>query len=63
MLSLQQAVDDRELRLLVCRLCAAVITAGGSVTGDERQLYASLLGQWGLTQSMVAHAIMRNQWH
>jgi hypothetical protein len=63
MLALQQAVEDRELRLLVCRLSAAAITADGCVTGDERQVYASLLGQWALTQSMVAHAIMRDQCH
>jgi hypothetical protein len=47
MLALQRAVKDRDMRLLVCRLSAAVITADGWVTGDERQVYASLLGQMG----------------
>jgi uncharacterized tellurite resistance protein B-like protein len=63
MLALQQAVADRALRLLVCRLSAAVITADGCVTGEERQVYASLLGQWALTQSMVANAIRHDQYH
>jgi hypothetical protein len=63
MLALQRAVADRELRLLVCRLSAAVITANGCVTGEERQVYASLLGQWSLTHSMVANAIRHDQYH
>ena len=62
-LALQQAISDRALRLLVCRLCAAVITADGRVTGGERQVYEFLLGQWALTPTMVAHATMRDQWH
>ena len=63
MLALQQAVHDRALRLLVCRLSAAVITADGRITSGERQVYELLLGQWALTPTMVAHAIMRDQWH
>jgi uncharacterized tellurite resistance protein B-like protein len=63
MLALQQAVDDRALRLLVCRLSAAVITADGRVTGGERQVYESLLGQWALTESMVVDAIRNDPWH
>jgi hypothetical protein len=62
-LALQQAVHDRALRLLVCRLSAAVITADGCVTGGERQIYESLLGQWALTESMVVDAIRRDRWH
>jgi hypothetical protein len=62
-LALQQAVDDRALRLLVCRLSAAVITADGCVTGGERQVYESLLGQWALTESMVVEAIRSDPWH
>ena len=61
-LALQQAVDDRALRLLVCRLSAAVITADGRVTGGERQVYESLLGQWALTESMVVDAIRKDPW-
>jgi hypothetical protein len=63
MLALQQAVVDPGHRLLVCRLSAAVIAADGRVTGDERQVYASLLGHWGVTQTMVAHAGMYDPWH
>ena len=63
MLALQSAVIDPGQRLLVCRLSAAVITADGRVTGDERQVYASLLSKWGVTQTMVAHAIMRERLH
>ncbi|KWT93220.1 MULTISPECIES: hypothetical protein [unclassified Variovorax] len=63
MLALQQAVADPGLRLLVCRLSAAVITADGRVTDDERQVYASLLSRWGVTQTMVTHAIMRDRRH
>lgn len=63
MVDLQQAVSHPGERLLVCRLSAAVITADGKVTGDERQVYASLLSQWGVTQTMVAHTIMRDHLH
>ena len=63
MLALQQAVHDRALRLLVCRLSAAVITADGRVTGGERQVYESLLGQWALTEGMVVDAIRSDPWH
>jgi uncharacterized tellurite resistance protein B-like protein len=63
MLALQQEVHDRALRLLVCRLSAAVITADGRVTGGERQVYESLLGQWALTESMVVDAIRNDPWH
>lgn len=57
MLDLQHAVHDRALRLLVCRLSAAVITADRRVSGGERQVYESLLGHWPLTESMVVDAI------
>ncbi len=63
LLALQQAVVDPGLRLLVCRLSAAVITADGRVTTDERLVYASMLGQWAVTDTMVAHAIMRDREH
>lgn len=61
LLALQQAVDEPELRLLVCRLAAAVITADGCVTADERLVYASLLGHWDVTDAMVARAILRER--
>ncbi|MEK8026608.1 MAG: hypothetical protein RLY78_4159 [Pseudomonadota bacterium] len=63
MLRLQQQVDDPALRLLVCRLAAAIITADGQVSDEDRDVYGFLLGQWGLTQSMVAQAIMRDRLH
>lgn len=59
LLALQQAVVDPDLRLLVCRLSAAVITADGCVTGDERLVYGSLQNQWSVTDTMVSHAIMQ----
>lgn len=46
LLALQEAVVDPGLRLLVYRLSAAVITADGRVTTDERLVYKSLLSQW-----------------
>jgi hypothetical protein len=63
LLQLQQAVVDPGLRLLVCRLSAAVITADGRVTTDERLVHATLLSQWDVTDTMVAHAIMRDRGH
>lgn len=63
LVALQLAVGDPALRLMVCRLSAAVITADGRVTGDERLVYASLLAHWGVTDTMVAHAIMRDSGH
>lgn len=63
MVALQAAVHDPRRRLLVCRLSAAVITADGRITSDERQVYAALLGHWGVTQPMVAQAIRRDHLH
>lgn len=63
LLALQAAVVDPGLRLLVCRLSAAVITADGRVTADERLVYASLLSQWAVSDTMVAHAIMQDRGH
>jgi hypothetical protein len=63
LLSLQREVADPTLRLLVCRWSAAAITADGRVTGDERLVYGSLLDQWGVTQTMVAHAILNDRGH
>lgn len=53
-------VADPTLRLLVCRLAAAVITADGQTSRGERCLYGMLLGGWGVTPIMVAYAIMRD---
>lgn len=61
--ALQQAVVDPGRRLLVCRLSAAVITADGRVTDEERQVYSLLQDGWGVTQAMVTKAIMRDPLH
>jgi hypothetical protein len=47
----------------VCRLSAAVITADGRVTPDERLVCASLLSQWGVSDTLVTHVIMRDRGH
>jgi hypothetical protein len=60
---LQQAVADRSLQLLVCRLSAAAITADGRVTDDERLIYTSLLQRWSVTPTMVADAIRHDRRH
>jgi uncharacterized tellurite resistance protein B-like protein len=60
LLALQLAVGEPALRLTVCRLAAAVITADGRVTPDERLVYTSLLSQWFVTDTMVTQAIMRD---
>jgi hypothetical protein len=62
-LELQLAVTDPALRLLVCRLASAVIKADGRVTTDEHVVYTLLLAQWGVTDTMVAHASMRDFSH
>lgn len=54
-------VDDPALRLLVCRLAAAVITADGCVSSGERTVYDHVLARWHLTQSMVAQAILADR--
>jgi len=51
-------VDDPALRLLVCRLAAAVITADGCISSGERAVYDRVLTRWHLTQSMVSKAIL-----
>lgn len=58
LLALQDAVDDPGQRLLVCRFSAAVITADGRVTADERLVHGALLSHWRVSDTMVAHAIM-----
>jgi tellurite resistance protein len=62
-LALQLQVRDRAEQLTVARLAAAVITADGRVTPDERQVYGALLAAWGLSHGMVAHAIMADKVH
>lgn len=57
------AVSDESLRLLVCRLCAAAITADGRITGDERLVYNHTLARWHIAQDQVAHAILHDSVH
>jgi len=61
--ALQQVVVDPGPRLLVCRLSAAVIAADGRVTPDARLVYSSILRRWAVTDTMVAHATMRDHEH
>ncbi|WP_234414124.1 hypothetical protein [Ideonella sp. A 288] len=58
--ALLDAVPSDEGRLLVCRLAAAVITADGRVTHDERLVYDHALTRWRITQSDVTQAILHD---
>lgn len=58
---LLDAVPSQPERLLVCRLAAAVVTADGRVTPDERLVYDHMLARWGVTQSMVTDAILHDR--
>ncbi|MGQ3051588.1 MAG: hypothetical protein ACT6S0_07375 [Roseateles sp.] len=51
-------VSDRAQRLLLCRLAAAVVTADGCVTSDERLVYAHMLARWRISNTMVTQAIL-----
>ncbi len=48
-------------RILVCRLAAAVVTADGRVTHDERLVYDHALVRWRISQSDVTHAILNDR--
>ncbi len=56
-------VDDPELRLMVCRLAAGVITADGRVSQAERLLYDHTLARWHISNSQVTQAILRDRLH
>lgn len=56
--ALLDAVPERTDRMIVCRLAAAVITADGCVTHDERLVYAHALARWRINQSDVTRAIL-----
>ena len=58
---LLDAVSSMEDRVLVCRFAAAVVTADGSVTHDERLIYDHALARWRINQSEVVRAILRDQ--
>jgi len=51
------AVNDPQLRILVCRLAAAAITADGCVCDAERMVFDHMLGRWHVNRSMVTEAI------
>jgi len=58
--ALLDAVPGTEGRMLVCRLAAAVITADGRVTHDERLVYDHALARWRINQSDVTRAILHD---
>jgi predicted polyphosphate/ATP-dependent NAD kinase len=58
---LLNAVTDPALRLLVCRLAAATITADGHITEGERLVYEHALARWHISQSMVSQAILADR--
>lgn len=58
--ALLDAVPSAENRMLVCRLAAAVVTADGRVTDDERLVYNHALARWHITQSSVTEAILHD---
>lgn len=57
--SLLEAVTDPNERLLLCRLAAAVVTADGRVSGDERLVYDHVLARWRVSRVMVTQAILQ----
>ena len=56
-------VDDEDLRMLVCRLCAAAITADGRVSREERMLYNHALARWRINSQQVSEAIRQDPMH
>jgi tellurite resistance protein len=58
---LLDAVSDPAQQLLVCRLAAAVVTADGCVTLDERVVYTRMLARWGISEAMVTRAILSDR--
>ena len=56
---LLEAVTEPDERLLLCRLAAAVVTADGRVSGDERLVYDHVLARWRVSRVMVTQAILQ----
>jgi len=54
-------VTDPAMRLMVCRLAAATITADGHITEDERLVYEHTLARWHISQAMVSQAILADR--
>jgi tellurite resistance protein len=59
--ALLDAVPGTEARTLVCRLAAAVVTADGRVTHDERLVYDHALARWRINPSDVTKAILQDR--
>jgi tellurite resistance protein len=57
---LAESIDDPRQRITLARMAAAVITADGAVSPDERKVYEYVLGRWHLSSSMVTQAILRD---
>jgi hypothetical protein len=57
---LLDAVTNPQQRLLLCRLAAAVITADGRVTHDERLVFDHVLARWHVSRSMLTEAILHD---
>lgn len=55
---LLDAVVDPGERLTACRLAAAILTADGRVTGEERLVFGHALARWRITRAMVSQAIL-----
>lgn len=53
-----KAIVDPQVRLLLCRWAAAVITADGCVTHEERLVYRHLLRRWHISHAEVAQAMI-----
>jgi hypothetical protein len=58
--ALLDAVPSPERRMLVCRFAAAVVTADGRVTDDERLVYDHALARWHITHASVTQAILHD---
>jgi uncharacterized tellurite resistance protein B-like protein len=54
-------VQGTAQRLLVARLCAAIITADGRVHDIERLVFDHMLARWGLTRASVSRAILADR--
>lgn len=54
-------VQGAAQRLLVARLCAAIITADGRVHDIERLVFDHMLARWGLTRAAVSRAILADR--
>lgn len=52
--ALLDEVTDPQMRRLLCQLAAAVVTADGRVTADERLVYEHVLARWHICQPIAA---------